>query len=111
MGAKKPGIMPSWVQTVHAMAAEPACHVRAICWTCGEFRDIDLQALAAKVGPEYSLINRCSPCKLTPGCKGWVKFMYNQGVMRNLWTYEQEWVWDRRDKERANAERMERPRS
>lgn len=85
------------------MAAEPACHVRATCSTCGGFRDIDLQALAAKVGPEYSLVNRRSPCKLTPGCKGWVKFMYNKGVMRFLWTYEQEWVWDARDKQQATA--------
>ncbi|WP_143066853.1 hypothetical protein [Sphingobium sp. YR768] len=80
------------------MAAEPACHVRAICWTCKEHRDIDLQALAAKVDPDYSLIDRRSPCKLTDGCKGWVKFMYLMGVYRHLWSYERAAIWDARDR-------------
>lgn len=79
--------------TVHLMADEPMCRVRAICYTCKECRDVDLQALASKVGPEYSLINRRSPCKLTEGCKGWVVFWYLFGVYRHLYTEERADHW------------------
>lgn len=101
MGARKPGMLPSWVATVHQMAAEPFCRVRAFCGKCKVFKDVDLQALAAKVGPEYSLIDRRSPCHFTSGCDGWVKFMYLFGVYRNLWSYEREEVWMERDKRAA----------
>lgn len=48
MGAKSPGMLSSWVAMVHKMADEPACQVRAICWTCDGHKDIGWQALAAK---------------------------------------------------------------
>jgi hypothetical protein len=101
MGAKSPGILPSWVRTVHAMAAEPACKVRAICWTCDGHKDIDLQALAAKVDENYSLLDRRSPCRFTDGCKGWVRFMYLFGVYRHLESYERREIWAARDAGRA----------
>ena len=84
--------------TVHKMAAEPFCHVRVICNGCRECRDVDLQALAAKVGPEYSLIDRRCRCRITPGCVGWNRFMYLFGVYRHLWSYERDEIWMARDK-------------
>jgi hypothetical protein len=45
---------------------------------CGAWRDLDLAALAAKVGPTYSLWNRRTRCRLTEGCAGWNRF-YSSG--------------------------------
>jgi hypothetical protein len=49
------------------------------CSLCKGHRQIDLHALLAKVGPDYSLWNRRSRCKLTKGCKGWNKFAVGPG--------------------------------
>lgn len=51
----------------------------ARCTTCGVSRRIDLHALMAKVGPDYSLWNRRCRCKLTDACHGWVSFKVGPG--------------------------------
>ncbi|MEA3044613.1 MAG: hypothetical protein QOH47_2451 [Sphingomonadales bacterium] len=77
--------MPAWVQTVGAMLAE-GCEVRAMCQVCRRWEPVDLAKIAAAKGPDYSLIDRRSRCRFTPGCKGWVRFAYLLGVFRPLWT-------------------------
>jgi hypothetical protein len=51
----------------------------ARCTTCGGDKTVDLPALMAKVGPDYSLWNRRCRCRLTEGCTGWVRFMVGPG--------------------------------
>lgn len=86
MGTRRAGnqIWPSSVQTVGAMVREKA-EVAAVCDLCRGRQQIDLPALLAKVGPEYSLINRRCRCRITPGCKGWNTFRYLWGVYRGLY--------------------------
>lgn len=84
--AKNPAIMPAWVQTLGAMLdqGEGRVLVRASCTYCKGSRDIDIAALAAKVGRDYSLVNRRCRCRILPGCPGWNRFYYAMG--RNTWT-------------------------
>lgn len=95
MGKSKYGIFfPSWVQTLDAsLAQERPVVIKAHCPKCGEWREVDLAALREKVGGSYSLVNRRSPCRLTPGCEGWVKFHYLNGVVRPLWDDSAEARW------------------
>ncbi len=86
MGTRRAGnqIWPSSVQTVSAMVREKT-EVAAVCDVCRGRQQIDLPALLAKVGPDYSLINRRCRCRITPGCKGWNTFRYLWGVYRGLY--------------------------
>jgi hypothetical protein len=59
------------------------------CQACRILTQDELIALAAKVGPDYSLIDRRCRCRLTPGCK--------QGVFRPMTTPEGNAARVRRD--------------
>lgn len=72
------------MQTLDAAIADEA-RIMGLCSTCEQYRDVDLGALREIKGGSYSLINRRTRCKLTPGCPGWVKFHYLHGVFRPLW--------------------------
>ena len=50
--------------------------VRAVCWTCGRRKAVDIAALNARTSGGYSLINRRCRCRLTVGCDGWNVFEY-----------------------------------
>lgn len=66
---------------------EAGAHIQVRCTECKMHRRFtreDLEILAAKVGMDYSLYNRRTPCKLTPGCRGWNQFDYLLGVYRPL---------------------------
>lgn len=52
------------------------------------FTQAELIALAEKVGPEFSLIDRRCRCRLTPGCDGWNRFDFKCGVFRPMSTPE-----------------------
>lgn len=51
----------------------------ARCSVCRAWRQIDLAALAGKVGLDYSLWNRRCRCRLTDGCRGWIRFFIGPG--------------------------------
>jgi hypothetical protein len=85
--AKRAAILPSWVQNLGAML-EADTRIRAFCSSCDTWTDVDIAALAVRAGTAYSLIDRRSRCHLTPGCTGWVRFLYCHGVYRPLWTDE-----------------------
>ncbi|MFS0738193.1 hypothetical protein ABC347_14210 [Sphingomonas sp. 1P06PA] len=91
----KPAPLPAWVQTVGAMLDSKGL-VRAACNTCHQYRDVDLARLVKLKGRDYSLIDRRIGCRLTPGCLGMVRFHYQGGVMRPLWTSEavERWMWE-----------------
>ncbi len=59
--------------------------VRVLCTGCAGCHDVDLAALAARMGGDYSLINRRCRCRLTEGCGGWNRFYVLHGVYRPLW--------------------------
>jgi hypothetical protein len=82
--AKRAAFFPAWAQTLGAMLDKGA-KVRAWCSGCGRCTDVDIAALTAIKGRDYSLIDRRSRCKMT-GCKGWVRFHYSHGVFRPLWS-------------------------
>lgn len=87
--AKNPGIIPTCAQTVGG-TLDSWCDIMAWCELCRQTLELDLAAierLVATKGRDYSLIGRRSRCKLTPGCTGWVRFHYRQGVYRPLWEY------------------------
>jgi len=84
--AKAQAGFPRWTHTVSLMK-EAGLQVSAGCATCkGWKRQIDLEAIIAAKGPDYSLINKQTPCPFTPGCKGYARFHYSGGVMRPLFT-------------------------
>lgn len=87
-----PTQFPAWTETLGAMI-DGGCKVRVICTKCRGHRDVDLGALAEKVGRDYSLINRRSHCRMTPGCTGWNRFYYLQATYRPLWTHERSIGW------------------
>jgi hypothetical protein len=90
--AKRAAILPSWVQTVGVMRDNDT-RVRAFYSSCNIWIDVDIAALAGRVGDAYSLIDRRSRCRLTPTCTGWVRFLYCHGVYRPLWTDEAVTRW------------------
>lgn len=59
--------------------------IRVGCTKCDKVHDLDIAALAEKVGRDYSLINRRCRCRITPGCRGWNRFHYFYLVYRPLW--------------------------
>jgi hypothetical protein len=61
---------------------------RVCCDRCDAWQDVDLAALAARVGRDYSLVDRRCRCKLTPGCRGWNRFLHDLhgGMFSRLWT-------------------------
>lgn len=80
----------AWLENLGAMIDGDA-HIQASCTACGQyvrFARADLEALAAKVGRDFSLRNRRCRCRLTPGCRGWNRFFYLAGVYRPLWDEE-----------------------
>ncbi|NOW44126.1 hypothetical protein FHW96_000253 [Novosphingobium sp. SG751A] len=78
--------IPTWALTLGAMIDEEAV-IQVFCMDCKVFRPFtrdDMTTLAEKVGRDYSLVNRRCRCRLTPGCNGWNRFMFLNGVMRHL---------------------------
>lgn len=76
---------PDYTKTVGALIAEGAA-VRANCKTCGQFRDIDLQAIADRRGLDFDLWDKYTPCRLTPGCPGRNHFSYyGGGMFKNMY--------------------------
>lgn len=67
--------------------------VRVLCEGPCTFVDLDVAALAARVGRDYSLIGRRCRCRITPGCPHWNRFYYHCGVFRPLWTDADVWRW------------------
>jgi hypothetical protein len=81
--AKTAGIIPSWVKTLDVMIEAKAV-IKVQCDICRIDREVDLHRLRARVGGDYSLLNRRCRCRLTDGCKGWNTFHYCRGVYRVL---------------------------
>lgn len=67
------------------------------CTVCKYWQDVDIPKLIAIKGPDYSLIDRCCRCNVTPGCKGYNRFHYLRGVFRPLWTDRAIYRWIERD--------------
>lgn len=57
----------------------------------------DIEALAAKVGLDFTLDNRRCRCRLTPGCDGWNTFFHLSGVYRPIFSARQADIWFRKD--------------
>jgi hypothetical protein len=73
--AGKPRLIPAWAATVGAMKRD-GTKALATCTSCGYTnRKIDLDAIIAKRGPNFSLFDYRPPCR-TDGCAGRVLFMY-----------------------------------
>lgn len=66
---------------------------QAFCRKCHSYRDIDIAALIAKVGRDYSLWNRRSPCRLSKNCTGWVVFECGPGWPHLMADKEREMQW------------------
>lgn len=71
--------MPARVRRTLATMIEHGFTSHARCPTCEQTQDVDLLALMAKMGPDYSLWNRRSRCRFTPGCAGWISFKVGPG--------------------------------
>jgi len=50
--------------------------VRAMCASCGGYRDVDLEVIAKAKGEDYDLSNRTTCCRITEGCEGRVRFHF-----------------------------------
>lgn len=66
---------------------------RVTCTVCKTSREIDLEALVAKVGDDYTLFNKRTRCKLTPGCRGWNRFLHANSGGMGMWDAAQENRW------------------
>lgn len=64
-------ITPSWVMTLGAIADTQAEHphyfIRVSCRKCREHRDLDIPALIEKVGRDFTLLDKRTRCRITPG--------------------------------------------
>ena len=87
-----PTQFPAWTRTLGTLI-DSASPIRVTCDRCGKWADVDLAALAARVGRDYSLIDRRCLCRLTEGCRGWNKFLYLQATYRPLWSVERGDLW------------------
>ncbi len=67
--------------------------VTVTCDTCKQGRDVDLDALIAAKGENFSLVNKRYRCKFSPGCPGHNRFHFQGGVMRPLWSETQADKW------------------
>lgn len=92
MGHSKYEFFPSWVASLDA-AIEADGKIKVHCLKCDKRAQVDLVALREKVGGHFTLKNRRTPCRLTPGCSGWNKFKFLHGVYRNLWDDKTELKW------------------
>ena len=73
---------PAWTATLGAML-DNGVSCRATCTKCDAWRDIDLEALAAKIGLDTTLWNKRTRCRLTDGCAGRNRFMEgSRGMFR-----------------------------
>lgn len=70
------------------LEAEREAH--AWCHECHFQQQIDIPALAARVGNDYSLINRRTRC---PNCGAWMNFHYRQAALYPMWDDEMSWRW------------------
>ena len=67
------------------------------CQVYRRFTQDEMVALAEKVGRDYSLVDRRCRCRLTPGCDGWNRFDFLQGVYRPMTTPDGNAYWMKRD--------------
>ena len=67
--------------------------VRVLCERCKVERIIDLLQLRARVGGDYSLVNRRGRCRLTRGCVGWNRFYVRHGPYVGLWDEKAGFRW------------------
>lgn len=79
-----PFFFPESVRTLDA-SIRACVEISASCTACKKWQELDLLALREKVGRGYSLINRRTRCRITPGCEGWNLFHYKSGPYRPLW--------------------------
>lgn len=68
---------PGWTHTAGAMLAHRTGRVRAYCGECRRGRAVNLRRLVERKGADYSLINRRTRCRFTPGCMGVVYFHFH----------------------------------
>lgn len=84
-----PSIIPSWTRSIATMLEvtdQPGHNVEAWCDRCRICRHLkrrELERIAKAKGPDYSLFNRRTRCRMTEGCTGWVTFRYQRGC----WAY------------------------
>lgn len=82
--AKNPAQRPACTANVGTLI-DAGTVVRVMCESCGQWHDLDLPAVAARLGRDFDLWGRRPRCKLTPGCPGRAYFMHGaQGVMRHM---------------------------
>lgn len=63
--------------------------IRVRCTKCAavkEFTRSEIKRLAARMGYDYSLVDRRCKCRLTPECDGWNRFDYLMIVWRPMIT-------------------------
>ncbi|MFW2446014.1 MAG: hypothetical protein ACN4E6_01690 [Qipengyuania pacifica] len=67
-------IRPGWTKNVTTLI-ESGVEVRWHCDTCKQWGSPNLQRIAAEKGADFDLWNREARCRVTPGCKGRVRFL------------------------------------
>ena len=88
MGKTAPNIS-RWALTLGGMIDFGGV-VQVWCDRCRGSAEVDLTALAEKVGRDYSLVDRRCRCRLTPGCIGWNCFRYATGPHAIRWNLSTE---------------------
>jgi hypothetical protein len=84
MGSKLRASRPTYTANLGTLIAANI-PVRAECRKCGQFEDVDLVELAAKVGADLDLWNRHPTCRMAEGCDGRVTFMFRgRGMFENM---------------------------
>lgn len=85
--------MPARVRRTLGRMIEHGFTAFGRCSTCGKEKAVDLEALAALKGADYSLWNRRSRCQLTEGCRGWVHFHVGPGWPSPAYDERTQWRW------------------
>ncbi|WP_236643655.1 hypothetical protein [Flavisphingopyxis soli] len=74
--AKSESILPDWATTLDGLIARGST-VRVSCDTCDAWVDIDLVTLRSRTSGTYSLVDRRPPCRITEGCAGHNRFLFD----------------------------------
>ena len=69
---------------------------QARCQRCRSHRIINLAKLVAAKGPDYSLFNRCCPCRMKRDCGGRVRF-FRCSPFLPLFSEMREYYWNELD--------------
>jgi hypothetical protein len=73
-------LWPHWCRTIEGAIRHGAV-LRAVCGQCGTIFDLDLHAIERRRGPQFSLIDEHTQCRISK-CRGRAYFLAASGMFQ-----------------------------